>query len=186
VRSGRAASPPEPRKNDPRSGGRAQPTAQAVGRHCAHQPSPEGAKETLASTPDGSSRWDRLGSGRLPSNFSYAPPGLLRALCAATHGLRRGLHSFAASRLGVANNRGGQSCRASANSWPRNLIVEACFFRPSGLVCQLCARSGPCPPTACAVGCVLSLLRSWGFARAVAAIPDLKCDQLVCDVDHRI
>ena len=31
--------------------------------------------------------------------FYYAPPGLLNFLSSPTHGLRRGLHSFAASRL---------------------------------------------------------------------------------------
>jgi len=57
-------------------------------------------------------------------------PGLVRRLRLMTHGLRRGLHSFA----------------------------------PSGLVREVC-RS----PTACAVGCILVLLRSCGL-RSVSGL----------------
>ena len=40
-----------------------------------------------------------LSDGSARCEFSFAPLGLVRTLRAATHDLRRGLHSFAASRL---------------------------------------------------------------------------------------
>ncbi len=72
--------------------------------------------------------------------FSFAPPGLVLSLL-PTHGLRRGLHSFAASRLRLC-------------VFLPTAFAVGCTLSPlRGCVCA-CAY-----PTACAVGCTLSPLR---------------------------
>jgi len=58
---------------------------------------------------------DRVQSARFSDGFSFAPSGL-DFVGSCTHGLRRGLHSYAAPRLiycGCDNNCGLDSCAAS-------------------------------------------------------------------------
>ena len=51
---------------------------------------------------------------------SLAPSGLGRFFCGATHGLRRGLHSFAASRLRPSPPAYLRDC---ADSWKKGIGV---------------------------------------------------------------
>ena len=145
--------------------------------------------------------------------FIFRPSGARFLFALYTHGLRRGLHSVAASRLRLSQNmtllhsvlhiRSGNpiaictlrailsitlsdnfrsltlaSCRlvwrtvVIFSAWmvegsddpgspgANGMCVGGSSFAPPGLV--LCL---PSTPTACAVGCILSLLRSWLCAR---------------------
>ena len=119
-------------RGKPRSGGRVQPTAQAVGKQRPVGQAPKGRKKRPSKTNCGLWRTSiiPIPSG-IVTQFSYAPPGLLRSF------------------------------------WS--------------------------PPTACAVGCILSLLRSLGICHirslgvgaVEAPIPDLESQFGICDIGHR-
>ena len=104
-------------------------------------------------------RW-RRSEGRLAEGkcLLSPPPGLGNISFAVTHGLRRGLHSFAAPRLVFGRFRdrlgcGGEDRRGvspKANVCFRPLRGWGIFLSPS--------------PTAYAVGCTLSPLRGWSSA----------------------
>jgi len=89
-------------------------------------------------------------------NFSeggfFRPYGACGCFSRATHGLRRGLHSDAASRLGD-----GDGSHASADETSRVVVCErVASFAPMGLG-DVFRES----PTACAVGWILARLRGW-------------------------
>ena len=75
--------------DQPRSGERLQPTAQAVG----------GWRENLNEPRRGERNQSQIYRPSVGAPISFAPPGLTVFVHQLTHGLRRGLRSFAASRL---------------------------------------------------------------------------------------
>ncbi len=95
----------------------------------------------------GTWRTSRL-SPDFPQFVSFAPPGLASVL-PWTHGLRRGLHSDAASRL---------SCRGEFWLGPTACAVGCIADAASRLSCRGEFWLGP---TACAVGCILTPLRGF-------------------------
>ena len=135
-----------------------QPTAQAVGGVTRPIQAPEGAKENPFKSIIGCGGEDRRGVSP-KANVCFRPlRGWGIFSFAVTHGLRRGLHSFAAPRLVFGGFRdrlgcGGEDRRGvspKANVCFRPLRGWGIFLSPS--------------PTAYAVGCTLSPLRGWSSA----------------------